>query len=74
MTPYKDLAGSSGVESYEIRDRSIVVRFKYAGSYIYNYDSPGVDEVETMKKLAQQGSGLSSYISRNVKRRYAKKL
>jgi hypothetical protein len=74
MTPYKDLSGRSGIEAYEIRDRSIVVRFKHAGSYVYNYDNPGPEEVEVMKRLAQQGRDLSTYISQKVRRRYAKKL
>ena len=74
MIPYKDLSGRSGIEAYEIRDRSIVVRFKHAGAYVYNYDSPGAEEVEMMKHLAEQGKDLSTYISQKVRRRYAKKL
>jgi hypothetical protein len=74
MTPYKDLSGRSGIEAYEIRDRSIVVRFKHAGAYVYNYENPGAEEVEIMKRLAQQGQDLSTYISQKVRRRYAKKL
>jgi hypothetical protein len=74
MTPYKDISGRSGVDAYEIRDRSIVVRFRHAGTYLYNYDQPGAEHVEAMKRLAAQGQELSTYISRNVKRRYAKKL
>ena len=74
MTPYKDLSGRSGIEAYEIRERSIVVRFKHAGAYVYSYDSPGPEEVETMKRLATSGRDLSTFISQKVKRRYAKKL
>jgi hypothetical protein len=74
MTPYKDLTGRSGIEAYEIRERSIVIRFKHAGSYIYNYDNPGPEEVEHMKRLALSGKDLSTYISQKVRRRYAKKL
>jgi hypothetical protein len=74
MTPYKDLSGRSGIEAYEIRERSIVIRFKHAGSYIYNYDNPGAEEVEHMKRLALSGKDLSTYISQTVTRRYAKKL
>ena len=74
MTPYKDLSGRSGIDAYEIRDRAIVVRFKHAGAYVYNYDSPGPEEVETMKRLAESGRDLSTFISQKVKRRYPKKL
>jgi hypothetical protein len=74
MTPYKDLSGRSGIEAYEIRDRSIAIRFKYGGVYVYDYNIPGRDAVEEMKRLAQQGRDLSAYISRNVRRQYARKL
>ncbi len=74
MTSYKDLSGRSGIDAYEIRGRSIIVRFKHAGAYLYNYENPGLEEVEMMKRLAEQGRGLATYISQRVKRRYAKKL
>ena len=74
MTRYKNLSGKSGIDSYEIRDRSIVIKFRYAGRYLYSYDRPGEEQVEEMKRLAIAGLGLSTYISRVVKKRFAKKL
>ena len=74
MTPYRNLSGKSGVAAYEIRDQSIVIEFRYDGGYIYNYDEPGRVHVEEMKRLAVAGKDLSTYISKNVKKRYAKKL
>ena len=74
LSRYAALSGRSGIDAYEIRDRSIIVRFKHAGAYVYSYDMPGADEVEEMKRLAIAGKDLSTYISRNVRRRYAKKL
>ncbi|MEP6850535.1 MAG: hypothetical protein ABI999_16880 [Acidobacteriota bacterium] len=74
MTWYKNLSGKSGVDSYEIREKSIVIKFRYAGRYLYNYDRPGEEYVEEMKRLAVSGLGLSTYISKNVKKKFAKKL
>jgi hypothetical protein len=68
------LNGSSGIAAYEIRDRSIVVEFKHGGRYVYDYDIPGRKEVEEMKVCALEGRGLTTYINRNVRRRYAAKL
>lgn len=74
MIRYKDLSGKSGIAAYEIRDRSVVIEFKYNGKYIYSYDRPGQAHVEEMKRLAIAGRGLSTYISKNVKKTFAKKL
>ena len=74
MTRYLNLSGKSGVRAYEIRDQSIVIEFRYKGKYIYNYERPGREHVEEMKRLAVAGKGLSTYISRDVKKRFAKKV
>ena len=63
----------SGIESYEIGRNFIKVKFKTTDKiYIYNYEVTGKEHIEKMKKLAQVNEGLSSYISQNVKDRYAK--
>ena len=74
MERYKNLSGKSGVRAYQIREHSIVIEFKGNGKYLYTYDRPGREHVEEMKKLAVEGFGLSTYISRNVKNRYLRKL
>jgi hypothetical protein len=74
MTPYKDLKGNSGVVAYEIGDRSIIVEFRHHDRYVYDYSRPGHDHVETMKKLAREGRDLSTYISKNVRKQFARKL
>ena len=74
MTPYKNLSGKSGVAAYEIRDQSIVIEFRYKGKYIYNHERPGREHVEEMKRLAVTGRDLSTYISRNVRTKFARKL
>jgi hypothetical protein len=42
MTPYKDVTGRSGVDSYEIQESAILVRFKRNPEiYEYHYEEPG---------------------------------
>lgn len=73
MERYKNLHGNSGVEAYEIRPHSIVVRFKDKWNYLYNDEKLGAEIIDKMKQLALQGAGLSTYISTNVKDNYAQK-
>ena len=62
-----------GVTGYEIGPDFIVVRFRRGDRYLYNYKIPGRDDVERMKKLAVAGRGLSTFISRHIRTRYAEK-
>ncbi|WII73331.1 hypothetical protein QJS83_05540 [Bdellovibrio sp. 22V] len=70
---YKNRSGNSGVVAYETGEDSISVTFVDGKVYVYNYAVTGKDEVETMKRLAQAGRGLSTYISTVVRTRYAQK-
>ena len=74
MKPYGNRSGGSGVVAYESEDRAILIRFQNGDTYRYTYARPGQFEVEKMKRLAESGRGLSSYISRFVGDRYAEKL
>ena len=74
MTPYGNRAGESGVLAYEIRRESIVVEFRHGGRYVYDYDTTGREHVEEMKVLALEGRGLATYINKNVRGRYSRKL
>jgi len=71
---YKSLSGDSGVVSYDLGADSITLQFKDGAVYLYNYEKPGREHVERMKQLAIAGSGLSTYVSRQVKDAYARKL
>lgn len=73
MQPYPNRAGNSGVIAYAIHADSICVRFVDGTDYLYTYRSAGRANVECMKRLARAGRGLSSFISRHVKDRYASK-
>lgn len=74
MENYLNLTGKSGVAKYEIGFDSIIVQFTDGAQYLYNYRSAGKNNIEYMKLLATEGSGLNSFISREVKMLYAKKI
>ena len=73
MERYRNLSGNSGVVAYATGDDYIDIRFREDGTYRYTYEIPGREDVEEMKRLAQAGRGLSTYISTHVKGRYASK-
>jgi hypothetical protein len=67
MKRYRNVAGDSGVVAYAITPTSI--RVKFLGSdriYEYSHKSAGKAHVERMKRLAETGRGLSTYISQHV--------
>lgn len=73
MKPYKNLEGHSGVIAYAIGEDFIAVKFTEGHVYLYNYEKPGRSAVEKMKQLALAGRGLSTYISREVREKFASK-
>ena len=73
MPLYKNLGGDSGVYSYEIGNKRIIVTFSSNMSYEYTYSSAGSDHIEKMKTLAVQGQGLNSYINKHVRTKYSRK-
>jgi len=73
MIRYANLGGNSGVWGYEVGDSFIKVRFNDGCTYLYDGMRPGRSQVEEMKRLANAGIGLNSYISRYIKKNYARK-
>ncbi len=73
MQIYSNLGGSSNVNSYEIGIDFIRVRFRDSSIYKYTNSSAGENHVSEMKKLAQCGQGLNSYIMLNCKKGYESK-
>lgn len=73
MTPYKNLQGDSGIESYEMTDDSLTVKFKSGQfrHYLYTNKKPGPAALERMKQLAIQGKGLNGYILTIIKDRFS---
>ena len=74
MTPYGNSSGNSGIVAFEIRDNAIHIQFKHGPIYVYNDVVPGREHVEEMKRLALEGRGLSTYISKHVRKLFAAKL
>lgn len=70
MTRYQDLSSNSGVVAYRIGTDYIAVKFRSGDMYLYTYNKPGKQAVEDMKRLAEAGRGLSTYISQHVREDY----
>lgn len=51
-------------------EESITVWFNGGKSYSYSYHKAGENHVESMKSFARNSSGLSAYITRNVRFKY----
>lgn len=64
MERYKNSSGKSNVSTYEIGSDFIKVKFK-GTSKVYRYSNrkAGIKNVNNMKLLAVNGSGLNSYIN-----------
>ncbi|HEY8271526.1 MAG TPA: hypothetical protein VIG33_11615 [Pseudobdellovibrionaceae bacterium] len=71
---YKNLSGVSGILRFKINRDSIEVEFHDGAVYLYDEAITGRVHVERMKELARAGKGLNSYISRAVRKNYARKL
>lgn len=63
MKRYGNLSGNSGVSAYHLGRGWIQVRFKDDRIYKYTAKSVGRKHLDAMKRLAEAGEGLSSYIS-----------
>lgn len=74
MKRYAGLAGDTGIIAYEPGPDAIAVRFRNRYVYVYDYRTTGWAKVERMKQLAEQGRGLSTFISKQVRGAYARKI
>jgi hypothetical protein len=74
MPVYANLSGRSGVVSWEETDDSIEITFRDGSRYLYTRESLGsMDAVNILKGYADAGRGLNGYITKYVKKRYARK-
>jgi hypothetical protein len=73
MNRYANLSGTSGIRTFELTPDSITVAFSDGAHYLYTVASAGQQNISTMHVLAQAGSGLNSFITKHVKKLYAKK-
>jgi len=68
MENYLNNSGNSPITHYKIGNDYVIVRFNGGKDYSYSYlGKAGKSNVETMKILAVNGSGLSAYITKNVR-------
>ena len=64
MQPYANLSGQSGVVAYAIEADAVRLRFQGGDEYRYTAAGVGRDNLEQMVRLARQGRGLATFISR----------
>jgi len=67
MKRYRNLSGNSGVVAYDIGPDFVRVKFIGSSIYRYTYRSAGMENVECMKRLARDGRGLATFITRRVR-------
>jgi hypothetical protein len=70
---YDNRSGNSGVAGYECGADFIRVQFSEGSIYRYTYGSAGAANIESMKRLARGGKGLSTFIATSVREKYASK-
>lgn len=73
-TPYANRGHRSGVREFALGPSSIRVWFIDGSGYEYDHRRPGRAHVEAMKRRAQEGEGLATYISQHVGKNFARKL
>jgi hypothetical protein len=73
MPFYAHANPDSGIVSYECGPDWIDVRFRSGARYKYTAASAGMHNIEQMQRLAEQGKGLSAYITQHVHDAYARK-
>jgi hypothetical protein len=74
MSQYGNLSADSPVRAYEIGNTYIIVEFRTGTRYLYDHERPGPLIVAKMKALAIAGEGLGTFISKTVKKSYARKV
>ena len=72
--PYESQNGNSGVSFYALGPSYISVWFHNGRGYVYDGRRPGKLHVDEMKRLAEEGRGLTTYINHHVRKNYAREL
>lgn len=71
MQQYAGQRKNHGVVAYEVGPDSIDVEFTSGWIYHFTYQKPGQTRVEHMKHLAEAGTGLTTFINKHVRNRFA---
>lgn len=74
MIPYGNLSGQSGIIAYEAGSDNIIIQFNDGEMYLYTYSATGEKHVEEMKRLAQKGEGLTTYLNKNIRERHQRRV
>ena len=74
MKSYKDFDRDSGIAAYDYGPDWIHVQFKTGSVYEYTYSSAGQRNIYEMKRLADLGDGLNSFINKNVLKLYSRRV
>jgi len=74
MTVYQNRGHDSGITEFEATENSITVCFSDGSCYLYNATAPGLQAVQEMIRLANLGEGLNSFINKNVRSNYARRI
>ena len=76
MKPYQNLSGDAGVVAYDYGPKWIHVRFSESDTYEYTSGSVGSGNLKEMKRLADAGEGLTTFINQHplVKMGYTRRL
>jgi len=74
MQRYRSRKPSVGVRAFALHDTSIDIEFQDGRRYRYDYNKPGEQKVEIMKRLAIAGEGLTTFINQHVRDAYACRL
>lgn len=74
MRRYRATSGNAGVTGFAEGKDFIRIQFQDGSVYQYDHNVPGKENVDEMKRLANLGKGLTTYINKNVRERYAARL
>ncbi|MDB5850482.1 MAG: hypothetical protein JWP29_4234 [Rhodoferax sp.] len=74
MQTYRNRGGTSPISAFETGPDTITVQFADGAAYVYNVRSAGQKHIAAMQRLAVDGQGLATYITRHVRDRYARRL
>jgi hypothetical protein len=63
MKPYQNLSRDSGISAYEYGPGWIHLKFSHGGTYEYTRTSIGKVHLQKLKRLADSGKGLNTFIN-----------
>ena len=71
---YKNVGGKSTVLKYELEKDAVNIKFADRSQYRYTNQSAGPENIKKMKELALAGKGLGTFVEKNLKDRFERKI